>query len=71
MTPLPRASSGAPGRKLKVGTYDMPTELAVMKFQKEAVLEVDGRAGMNTLHRLDKVLLAVEKLPPRGLPSPL
>jgi hypothetical protein len=48
----------------------MPTELAVMKFQKEAGLEVDGRAGMNTLHRLDKVLLAVEKLPPIGPPKP-
>ena len=52
----------------KVGTYDWPTEGAVTKFQREAGLEVDGRAGMNTLHRLDKVLLAVEKLSPIGPP---
>jgi hypothetical protein len=54
----------------KVGTYDIPTELSVFKFQEQAGLEADGHAGMNTLLRLDKVLLAVEGLPPSGPPSP-
>jgi hypothetical protein len=56
--------------EFKVGTYDMPTELAVRRFQDEAGLEVDGLAGMNTLRRLDKILVAVEKLPKIGPPSP-
>jgi peptidoglycan hydrolase-like protein with peptidoglycan-binding domain len=53
-----------------VGTYDIKTEDAVRRFQDEAGLEVDGLAGMNTLQRLDKVLLAIEKLPNIGPPSP-
>jgi hypothetical protein len=56
--------------EFKVGTYDTPTELAVRRFQDEAGLEVDGFAGMNTLQRLDRVLVAVEKLPKIGPPSP-
>jgi hypothetical protein len=54
----------------QVGTYDEFTEKAVRVFQLQAMLVVDGIAGMQTLHRLDAVLVAVEKLPKIGPPPP-
>jgi hypothetical protein len=53
--------------EFKVGTYDSFTESAVLRFQWQASIQIDGSAGMQTLPRLDGILVAAEKVPP---PSP-
>jgi hypothetical protein len=47
----------------KVGTYDHFTQNSVLRFQIQALLVGDGFAGMHTLHRLDGIVVAAEKLP--------
>jgi hypothetical protein len=54
----------------KVGTFDNRTYHAVSLFQIQASLVSDGRAGMHTLHRLDGILVAIDKFPPIGPPAP-
>jgi hypothetical protein len=56
--------------EFKVATYDVFIQRAVSKFQLQAMVVSDGLAGIHTLRRLDGILVAVEKLPPIGPPSP-
>jgi hypothetical protein len=56
--------------KFKAGAYDRFTQEAVEAFQIQAKPKFDGLAGMETLHRLDKVLVSTEKFPFIGPPSP-
>jgi hypothetical protein len=56
--------------EFKVGTYDSFTESAVLRFQWQATIQIDGSAGMETAHRLDGILVAAEKFPFIGPPSP-
>ena len=40
--------------------YGGDTHTAVVRFQRQAGLDLDGKAGINTLTRLDKILHFVE-----------
>jgi hypothetical protein len=48
--------------------FGTSTDLAVQKFQKQALLKVDGKAGMETLGKLDDMLAFLEI--PAPPPSP-
>jgi hypothetical protein len=53
---------------LDAAAFGTSTELAVKRFQKQAQLEADGKAGMNTFAQLDQMLAFLEI--PSPLPSP-
>ena len=55
----PYAIAASDRTNLAFGTS---TERAVQKFQRQVGLEADGKAGMNTLSRLDAMLAFVEML---------
>ena len=38
------------------GNFNENTFFAVRRFQEQAELKVDGKAGVNTLHRLDEII---------------
>jgi len=39
------------------------TDIAVKTFQKQIDVEVDGKAGMVTLQKLDELLVVIEGVP--------
>jgi hypothetical protein len=42
------------------GDFGSPTEDAVIRFQHQAGLDVDGFAGIDTLHQLDPIVAFLE-----------
>jgi hypothetical protein len=45
------------------GKFQETTFFAVKRFQEQAGLKVDGKAGIKTLGRLDEILVFLEDLP--------
>jgi peptidoglycan hydrolase-like protein with peptidoglycan-binding domain len=70
---LPRAGPNGPPTNwgpFVFGIENMPpprfgrmTDIAVKKFQTQANLEADGKAGMATMQKLDQLLVELQKLP--------
>lgn len=58
------------GRKLEEdGEFGSATQQAVMRFQKKYGLEVDGKAGKNTINKLDALIASQDASKPSGFKS--
>lgn len=58
------------GRKLKEdGEFGSATQQSVMRFQKKYGLEVDGKAGKNTINKLDALIASQDASKPSGFES--
>ena len=58
------------GRKLEEdGEFGSATQQSVMRFQKKYGLEVDGKAGKNTINKLDALIASQDASKPSGFKS--
>lgn len=58
------------GRKLEEdGEFGSATQQSVMRFQKKYGLEVDGKAGKNTINKLDALIASLSDSKPSGFKS--
>lgn len=58
------------GRKLKEdGEFGSATQQSVIRFQKKYGLEVDGKAGKNTINKLDALIASQDASKPSGFKS--